>query len=86
MKSRICFLGFFSILLNAPSSSIAYPQIEFQSCVNNAITAVATKGVKATLPQIKNYCDCSLKMVIDESKDINQSLAYCNGKFIQNYR
>jgi len=70
------------VLLLFQSKATAYPQVEMQACVNNAITAVAQKGISATLKQVKQYCDCSLRKIMDEGKDINASVSYCNNKYI----
>jgi hypothetical protein len=82
MKHRIFspVLLVFSILL--PVKVSAYPQVEMQACLNNAIRSVAQKGLSATASQVKNYCHCSLKGIIDEGRDINQTLNYCNAKYI----
>lgn len=75
--SALCFLiAGISLPVNA------YPQVEMQACMTNALNAVASKGLKATYSKVKNYCDCSLRKIMDEGRDINSSLAYCNAKYI----
>jgi len=81
-KTRLLIFSVPLILLSAQYKANAYPQVEMQACVNNAITAVAQKGISATLKQVKQYCDCSLRKIMDEGKDINASVSYCNNKYI----
>lgn len=69
-------------LLVSQAKANAYPQVEMQACINNAMTAVAQKGISATYKKVRQYCDCSLKKILDEGKDINASLSYCNRKYI----
>lgn len=71
-----------AVLLMSQSKANSYPQIEMQACINNAITAVAQKGISATYKQVQQYCDCSLRKIMDEGRDINASVSYCNKKYI----
>jgi len=68
--------------LNSGSVS-AYPQVEFQSCITNAINATMVKGLDTTIKKIERYCDCSLKKIVDEGKDVRKSLDYCNALYFQ---
>lgn len=63
-------------------SAFAYPQVEMQACIKNAVNAVTAKGLNATMKQVKDYCHCSLKGIIDEGRDIGSTLEYCNLKYI----
>lgn len=69
-------------LLVSQANTYAYPQVEMEACINNAITTVAQKGISATYKKVRQYCDCSLKKILDEGKDINASVSYCNKKHI----
>lgn len=76
-------VGFFLILFpSVPLSVIAYPQVEMNSCITNAVNAVMEKGLNATYEQVENYCDCALTKIIDEKRQIKQSLDFCNAQYI----
>ena len=64
------------------TSAIAYPQVEMDACIKSAVPNVIKQGVDATLNDVRKYCDCTLRRVIDEDKEINASIRYCNAKFI----
>lgn len=64
------------------SSALSYPAVEMQSCIANAINTAAQKGISTTYKKIQQYCDCSLRKIVDEQKDINSSLSYCNKRYI----
>jgi hypothetical protein len=82
MNKVASFTAFLFLIASASSPSHAYPQVEMQACMANALNAVASKGLKATYSKVKNYCHCSLIRIMDEGRDINSSLAYCNSKYI----
>ena len=44
-------------------------------CVSSALSNPATKSISKIA--IKNYCDCALKAIIDENKDIRESGYEC---------
>ena len=71
-------LGFFVAAAILPQRTLAYPPVEFQACIKNAMNSVVQKGLPATYKQVEAYCDCSLTKIIDEGKDINTSLVACN--------
>jgi len=73
----VCFLsgGLQSGIANA------YPQVEMQSCIANAVNATMVKGLSTTIKKIEQYCDCSLKRIVDEGKDVRKSLNYCNALY-----
>ena len=62
--------------------ALAYPPVEYNACIANALTAVYSKGLNSTLKDVENYCDCALTKIMDEGKPINPSLNYCNTKYI----
>ena len=70
------------IFISQPSSAIAYPQVEMQSCIANAVNATMAKGLNTTIKKIEQYCDCSLKRIIDEGRDVRTSLDYCNELYV----
>lgn len=60
----------------------AYPPVEMEACLSNAFAAVVQKGLRATASDVKSYCHCALSKIIDQGKDINQSVNYCNRKYM----
>ena len=60
------------------NNSNAYPNTEKESCVTEAIKSIYTKGVSANIENVERYCDCALKKIIDEKKDIKFSIEECN--------
>ena len=47
-------------------------------CVTSAMSNPATKSISKA--SITNYCDCALKAIIDENKDIRESGYECAQK------
>ena len=47
-------------------------------CVSSALSNPATKSISKIA--ITNYCDCALKAIIDENKDIKESGYECAQK------
>ena len=84
MKTIISAAAFFFLFLvvSGPSPGSAYPHTETSACMASALNAVVVKGLKADYSQVENYCDCSLRRIMDEGRDINASLAYCNKKYL----
>ena len=80
--NKVIASAFFLVVTSAFSPVIAYPKVEMQACMANALNAVVTKGLKVNYTQVKNYCDCTMRKIVDEGLDINASLAYCNAKYI----
>ena len=69
----ISFLIFFF-----PNSSYAYPESQMDDCISSALSNPATKSISKNA--ITNYCDCALKAIIDENKDIRESGYDCAQK------
>ena len=67
-------LLFFSI---APTA-YAYPESQMKECISSALSNPATKSI--TKSSITNYCDCALKAIFDEKKDVRQSGYECAQK------
>ena len=65
------------------SPAFAYPPIEYESCIENAMTAVYSTGLSSTLQDVQNYCDCALTKIVDEGKPITSSIARCNAIYIR---
>tara|TARA_B100001250_G_C19331849_1_gene585074 strand:- start:63 stop:314 length:252 start_codon:yes stop_codon:yes gene_type:complete len=66
------------ITLLTENKSNAYPKAEKDSCVTEAIKSIYSKGVSANIENVERYCDCALKKIIDEKKDIKLSIEECN--------
>jgi len=49
----------------------AYPENQMDDCIKSAMNNPATKSISKS--SIMNYCDCALKAIIDEGKDIRES-------------
>ncbi len=49
----------------------SYPESQMEDCVSSALNNPATESISKKL--ITNYCDCALKSIIDEKKDIRES-------------
>ena len=53
----------------------SYPEIQMDDCISSALSNPATKSISRS--SITNYCDCALKAIIDEKKDIRESGYEC---------
>tara|TARA_B100000579_G_scaffold407923_1_gene395582 strand:- start:346 stop:582 length:237 start_codon:yes stop_codon:yes gene_type:complete len=56
----------------------SYPESQMDDCITSAISNPATNSISKT--SITNYCDCALKAIIDENKDIRKSGYECAKK------
>ena len=56
----------------------SYPESQMEDCISSALKNPATKSIP--INSISNYCDCALKAIIDENKDIRDSGYYCAQK------
>ena len=66
------------IILTYYGTAYAYPVSQIDDCVSSALSNPATKLISEKA--IKNYCDCALKAIIDEDKDIRESGYECAQK------
>ena len=66
------------IIISFASSAYSYPESEMEDCVSSALSNPATKSISKA--SITNYCDCALKAIIDEKKDIRESGYECAQK------
>ena len=72
MKSFIII----SIIIFSYSSTVySYPQSQMDDCVSSALSNPATKSISKIA--ITSYCDCALKAIIDDNKDIRESGYEC---------
>ncbi len=70
---KIIFI--FILITTFASSAYSYPESEMQACFSSALSNPATKSISEA--SITNYCDCALKAIIDERKDIRESGYKC---------
>ena len=68
-------LLFFSIFLFNESNAKAYPQDQFNECILAAKSNPAVLG--APEKAIQNFCDCSLKAILDEGRNDVASANQC---------
>ena len=66
------------LMFSFVGTAYSYPESQMDDCISSALSNPATKSVSKTL--IKNYCDCALKAIIDEKKDIRESGYECAQK------
>ena len=59
-------------------SAFSYPESQMDDCISSALSNPATKLISES--SITNYCDCALKAIIDENKDIRESGYNCAQK------
>ncbi len=52
-----------------------YPESQMNDCISSALSNPATESISKD--SITNYCDCALKAIIDEKKDIRESGYKC---------
>tara|TARA_Y100001968_G_C19307654_1_gene692448 strand:+ start:599 stop:844 length:246 start_codon:yes stop_codon:yes gene_type:complete len=56
----------------------AYPADQMDDCITSALSNPATNSISKD--SITKYCDCALKAIIDENKDIRESGYECAQK------
>jgi len=66
------------IIFSYAETAYSYPESQMDDCVSSALSNPATKSISKI--EIKNYCDCALKAIIDENKDIRESGYECAQK------
>ena len=72
------FLIISIILFTYTGIAYSYPQNQMDDCILSALGNPATKSISKI--EITNYCDCALKAIIDENKDIRESGYECAQK------
>ena len=66
------------LIISFSSKAYSYPESQMNDCVSSALSNPATNKISKS--DIKNYCDCALKAIIDENKDIRESGYECAQK------
>lgn len=63
------------LMFTFSSPAHSYPESQMEDCISSALSNPATKSISRS--SISNYCDCALKAIIDENKDIRESGYEC---------
>ena len=71
-------LFLFIIIFGFSVTAYSYPESQMEDCISSALKNPATKSISKI--SITNYCDCALKAIIDENKDIRDSGYECAKK------
>ena len=66
------------IILTYSGTAYSYPENQMDDCISSALSNPATQSISKVA--ISNYCDCALKAIIDENKDIRESGYECAQK------
>ncbi|MBW3042033.1 hypothetical protein [Prochlorococcus marinus] len=72
------FLILIFLMFSFVESATSYPESQMEDCISSALSNPATKSISKDL--ITNYCDCALKAIFDENKDIRESGYECAKK------
>tara|TARA_B100000945_G_scaffold52252_1_gene37784 strand:- start:123 stop:329 length:207 start_codon:yes stop_codon:yes gene_type:complete len=65
-------------MISFATTAYSYPESQMDDCISTALSNPATKSI--TKKAITDYCDCSLKAIIDENKGIKESGYECAQK------
>ncbi len=68
----------FILVFSYINPAYSYPESQMDDCISSALSNPATKSLSKL--DITNYCDCALKAIIDENKDIRKSGYDCAQK------
>ena len=63
------------LIFSFAGKGYSYPESQMEDCMSSALNNPATKSISKI--SITNYCDCALKAIIDEKKDIRESGYEC---------
>ena len=69
------FLLLLVLIFTFSGTAYSYPENQMEDCITSALSNPSTKSIPKSL--ITNYCDCALKAIIDEQKDIRESGYEC---------
>ena len=68
----------FILIFSLCGKAYSYTESQMDDCISSALSNPATKSISKA--SITNYCDCALKAIIDENKDIRESGYECAQK------
>ncbi len=60
---------------------MAYPQEQLKDCISSASMNTSIEGT--SIESIEKYCDCALKLIVDEGQDIRNSGYECATKYFK---
>ena len=66
------------IIISFESVVYSYPESQMNDCISRALRNPATESISKK--EIRDYCDCALKAIIDENKGIKESGYECAQK------
>ncbi len=69
------FAIFLCVFLVFVPIAIAYPQDQFNDCISSAEQNPSVQGVERA--SLEEYCDCALKLIVDEGRDLRDSGYEC---------
>ena len=69
------FLILLLLIFSFASTTYSYPSGQMDDCISSSLNNPATKSISKK--SITNYCDCALRAIIDENKDIRESGYEC---------
>ena len=72
------FLILLLLMFTFTGSAYSYPESQMEDCISSALSNPATKSISKS--SITKYCDCALKAIIDENKEIRESGYECAQK------
>ncbi len=72
------FLVISILMISIAGKAYSYPESQMDDCMTSALSNPATKSISRTA--IRNYCDCALKAIVDQEKDIRTSGFECAQK------
>ena len=72
------FMFVLFLIFSLAGAAYSYPESQMDDCISSALSNPATKSISKS--SITNYCDCALKAIIDENKDIRESGYECAQK------
>ena len=79
---QLIFLGFclLAFILFATDAR-AYQEDMLLDCISSAKENTSLEGISQR--SIENYCDCALELIVDQSKDVQESAYKCAVKNFQ---
>ncbi len=77
-KTMKGFLIISLFIISVAGKAYSYPESQMNDCISSALSNPATKSISKI--KITNYCDCALKAIIDEKRDIRDSGFECAQK------
>jgi len=75
----IAIILFFTLSIS--QMAIAYPESHLKECILGVKRSPIVLGAPQT--EIEDWCDCTLKLILDEGKDDMSSGSYCGHKYFK---